>query len=366
MKILIVGEGGADIHEAAVADACRKLGHAVETFYWKRYFGQGSAIARQWLRAQNKFIWGPRIAKLNRDILAAAAAAAPDLIFVYRGTHVAASTIAELKRRLPGCKVLGYNNDDPFSPRHPPWLWRRFIAAIPEYDMVFAYRRHNIDEFLRAGAKRADLLMPWFIPERDRPVAPGGGGGGFLYDVVFVGHYENDHRLDYLEALADSGINFRLFGPDWERAPKAAWLARLGPVAPVRGEDYTRALCSARIALCFFSRLNRDTYTRRCFEIPATRTMMLCEFSDDAASLFKEGEEAEFFKSPGEMLSKIRLYLGNDTLRAAVAERGFNRVRRDRHDVVSRIGQMLEQAAGRSDAGRQTPPPAQGGAPFPD
>ncbi len=339
MKILVVGDGHSEIHEIAVAGAFRQLGHDVREFYWHRYFSCKRNSA--WLRLQNKFILGPRIGRLNADLAAEAVRFAPDLMFVYRGTHVLPSTLRWLKTQLPRCRVLGYNNDDPFAAKQPRWTWRYFLKGLPLYDAVFAYRGHNVSHFLRAGAKRAELLMPWFIPERDRPTD---AANRFRYDVVFVGHYENDHRLIYLKALTESGIEFRLFGPDWERAPRSDWLAKLGPIRAVRGEEYRNTLCSARIALCFFSKLNRDTYTRRCFEIPATRTMMLCEYSEDAARLYKEGEEAEFFKTPEEMIEKIRKYLANEPLRASVAEAGYRRVHRDGHDVVSRMRAVLYAA----------------------
>ncbi|MBZ0310797.1 MAG: glycosyltransferase, partial [Anaerolineae bacterium] len=87
--------------------------------------------------------------------------------------------------------------------------------------------------------------------------------------------------------------------------------------------------------------LNQDTYTRRNFEIPAMRTFLLSQYSDDLASLFKEGEEAEFFRSKEEMLDKIAYYLAHDEPRQRIAQRGYERVR-DGHDVQSRARQALQ------------------------
>jgi hypothetical protein len=354
MRILVVGDGRSEIHEIAVAEAFRKLGHQVATFYWHNYFKAPHIIMRQWLRGQNKFICGPRIRKINRDLLAKAYHLKPDLIFIYRGTHIAAMTISEIKQNIPKCRIFGYNNDNPFAPGHPPWLWPKFMASLPLYDLMFAYRKHNIEDFRGAGAQRVDLLMPWFIAEQNSPVSANSeNGDDFSCDVVFIGHYENDHRLDYIKALSDNEVDFKLFGPDWERAPKHHWLSKHSPIKPVRGNDYNRALCSARIALCFFSRLNRDTYTRRCFEIPAAGTFMLSEYSGDVANLFAEGVEAEFFKSPEEMIMKIHKYLDDDMLRRQIAEKGHRRVHRDGHDVVSRMRFVLDHVSS-LDAARGT------------
>jgi spore maturation protein CgeB len=100
-------------------------------------------------------------------------------------------------------------------------------------------------------------------------------------------------------------------------------------------------LCGARIALCFLSKLNRDTYTRRCFEIPASGTLLLSEYSDDLAGMFREGVEADYFRSPEEMIEKIRCYLDDDALRRRVAAAGRLRVVDDGHDVVSRMAQVI-------------------------
>ncbi|RPH52582.1 MAG: hypothetical protein EHM85_02360 [Desulfobacteraceae bacterium] len=343
MKILVVGDGHSEIHEVAVAEAFRKLGHQVEVFFWRSYFCARNVIVRQWQRGQNKFIRGPQIYRLNRDLAAKAYHLKPDMIFIYRGTHITASTISKIKHNIPRCQIVGYNNDDPFAPGHPPWLWQKFMSSLSMYDLIFAYRRHNVEDFRRAGAKRVALLMPWFIPEKNHPVSINEiQENRFLYDVVFIGHYENDHRLTYIKILSDNEFDLKLFGPDWDRVSRHPWLTKFLPINPVRGDDYNLALCSARIALCFFSKLNRDTYTRRCFEIPATGTFMLSEYSNDMANLFTEGKEADFFRSPEEMIMKIDKYINDDALRTSIAEAGLRRVHQDGHDVVSRMQLVLK------------------------
>ncbi len=92
----------------------------------------------------------------------------------------------------------------------------------------------------------------------------------------------------------------------------------------------------------FLSKLNRDTYTRRCFEIFAARQFMLSEYSDDLSTLFVEGGEAEYFRDRNELINKIRFYLKNDEKRLSIAQKGFEKVILGRHDVVSRMEYVTE------------------------
>jgi hypothetical protein len=345
MKILVVGDGHSEIHERAVAESFRKLGHKVEVFYWYSYFQADNSAKSYWFRGQNKFIWGPQLYKLNRDLIQMVCRFIPDLIFIYRGTHITPSTIINIKKKISGCKIFGYNNDDPFASGHPPWLWRHFLRAVPEYDLMLAYRHHNLEQYRKIGARQVELLRSWSVPWINHPLdMTKEDMMRYGCDIVFVGHYEPDCRVALLESVISRGWHLRLYGPGYDWDPvisRSLYLAGQIPVRLVWGDDYNRALCGARIALCFLSKLNRDTYTRRCFEIPATRTLMISEYTEDLASLFREGEEADFFRTPEEMMAKIELYLNDEPRRKAVAEAGFRRVHADGHDVVSRMRQVL-------------------------
>ena len=345
MKILIVGDWHSELHEEAVYQAFLQLGHEVSRFAWHLYFkpvGFFYRLIQFVIKAQNKYMLGHIVDKLNKDFLEKSFLEKPDLIFVYRGTHIYAKTLQHLKELLPHTILVGHNNDDPFSPLYPKWKWRHFIGCIPKYDLVLAYRLHNIDEFKLAGARRVKLLRSWFMPERNYPIQlTQQEYDKFGCDIVFIGHYENDGRLDYFDALADAGIYFRIYGPEWHKAPARTWLKNMGKIFPVRGEDYTRVLCSSKIALCVLSRLNRDTYTRRVFEIPATQTMMFSEYTDDLATLFIENKEAVFFRSPSELVEKAKKYLADDQLRKNIAQAGYKKVTESGHDVISRMKQVL-------------------------
>jgi len=268
------------------------------------------------------------------------------MVFVYRGTHITADSLKRIKQQHPDTTLVGYNNDDPFAKGHHYSLWRHFLKAVPVYDLMLAYRHHNLDDFLRIGAQRVGLLRSWYFPERNHPVSLSAADKSkYECDVVFVGHYEADHRKEYLEELVRRGFKLRLFGPGYEWDDvlvKSPDLRHLVPVGLVWGEEYNKALCGAKVALCFFSKLNCDTYTRRCFEIPATGTLMISEYSDDLASLYKAGEEADFFRTKEELIKKVRLYLDDENLRKTVSANGYRRVTLEGHDVVSRVKQVLE------------------------
>lgn len=349
MKILIAGDWHSELHEEAVYAALLKLGHEPVRFGWHQYF---SADLLPWPvgviagKVQNKYMLGPMVSRLNADLVQLAQLTKPDALFVYRGTHILPSTLKALKECLPQLVLVGYNNDDPFSPQYPAWKWRHFLGCVPLYDLVLAYRHHNLIDFMNIGARNVRLLRSWFIPERNRPVVlDEAQRRDFECDVVFVGHYEDDGRLAYLEEVVRQGWRLKIFGPgyEWdERLQKSSTLKSHGPVRLVWGDDYNAALCGAKVAMCFFSRLNRDAYTRRCFEIPASGTVLMSEHSDDLASMFKDGHEAILFRNVGEMSEKLRALLIDDARRRSIADAGRERVWQDGHDVVSRMKNVTD------------------------
>jgi len=349
MKILVVADGhGAEIYAEVFKNGFKQLGHCVESFSWKEYFHHyqyanryqtdGNKLKSFYYRFQNKFITGPAIAKINNDLLIRVNEFQPEMIFIYRGTHILPDTLQKAKKISP-CQIYGYNNDDPFSPKYPKCLWRHFLAGVKEYDHLFCYRQHNIEDYSQLGYQSASLLRAYYTDERNHLVNT--ENSPYLCDVIFIGHFEDDGRDHCLLMLLKSNHNVKVYGTGWEKSSSYHQLVTLnGPIEPLY-EDYNLALNSAKIAVVFLSKLNRDTYTRRCFEIPAAGALMLSEYTDDLNSMFEQGVDADYFDSANELIEKVSFYLNNDQALRDVSVKGNERLLRDGHEAMDRIKEVL-------------------------
>jgi len=345
MKLLLVGYYQTKIWETSYFDAFRKLGVEVYPFKIIDYFPlinnkPNSSNFFEYLssKIQNKFHFGPIINKINSDLIKTVDQLKPDAIFFFRSDKIYPEIIKKLSTST---KIFAYCNDDPFSDYYPSYFWRHYKKSLPYFYHIFSYRNKNIIDLESCGYKNISLLRDFFSPDYLFPLKEL-NKREYLYDVVFIGHYENDKRDLKLLSLFRAGIKLKIFGTEWNRSSHyKELLAYQGEIIPVRDGLYNQALNQSKIALIFLSRINNDTYTKRCFEIPATKTFMLSEYTNDLATLFEEDKEILFFRNENELIQKIKYYLDNELERNKIAEAGYKRVIKDGHDVISRAKYVL-------------------------
>ena len=262
-----------------------------------------------------------------------------DIVFVYKGNYIFPSTIKYIKTKSKA-KIFSYNNDDPFTKDIPKYYWRHFIKGLQYYDWNFVYREKNIQDYKNLGINNVSILRSYYIKENNFYIS----GIQKEYDVVFIGHWENDSRDEIIKYLIENGIKIKLFGTLWEKSKYYKYLKeKIGNIKPIYKEEYNLTINKAKIALVFLSKINNDTYTRRCFEIPATKTMMMAEYTDDLANnLFEEDKEAVYFKNKEELLEKIKYYLANEDKIKEIGENGYKRLMRDGHEVVDRCKEIIK------------------------
>lgn len=334
MKILIVGDWRYDIYEKALANAFFKKRNIIAKFAINDYLKKRSFF----IKLQNKFLLGPIFRKINKDLIKRVEIEKPELVFIYRGNAIFAKTIKEIKKSK--ALVFGYNNDDPFSAKHPFYMWRHFLKAAPHYDHIFVYRQKNLDDYKKIGYRNTSLLRSYYLAEKNFPIKKL-LSEKYKCDVIFVGHWENDGRDEYIKAIIDRGINFKLFGSEWQRSKYYNFFKnKLGEIYSL-DQDYNLAINSAKIVLCFLSKLNNDTYTRRNFEIPAAKTFMLSEYSNDLNELFAAGQQADYFRTKEEMIEKIKFYLQNSKEREKIALAGYQKLLTGGHEVLDRAKEVL-------------------------
>lgn len=351
-RVLLVGDYAWPWYQEACAKALELLGCDVirfsffDSFMYRSIGSNQPVYYSMYHRVQYRFKWGPTVYALNRSLLHVAHQEKPDIIWFYNVQLIMPGTLKKMRQLLPNAVFCQYDNDNPFSPDSNQSFWSNHLKCIQYFDLHFAYRYQNIDDYQRYGANRVSLLRSYFIPEDDHPVLQDEIPDEFKCDVVFVGHYEDDGRLEMLEAICKAGVDLRLYGGGWNSVLVKNRLqqqfSKQASIRPVIGKEYQYAICGAKVALCFLSTMNQDTYTRRNFQIPAMKTAILSQYTDDLITIFKPDTEAMFFKDTDELLSKLKLLLANIRLRTSIAEAGYKRVYEDGHDVYSRMSHWLE------------------------
>lgn len=335
IHILFVGAGNYPIYEKAFYEAAKKIeGVHASLFVSKPYFEK---IRNSYIRRiEDKYSIGFTINKINQGLLETCRKEKIDIVFLYSCRHITPGTVKKLKQS--GLYIACYNNDDPYSGFHKPYFWRYWREAVRYCNITYVYRESNIEKSEQYGSKKSKILRSYYIEKcnyfisdkenlREAP------------EVLFLGHREHDEREGFIMELAKNKISVGI--PDineWDDfGNDNAFVIKLDHAR----EDYNVLINQSKICLVFLSKINSDTYTRRCFEIPAAKTMMLSVYTEDLASLFHENEEIVFFRSKDDLVKKVKYYLSHNIEREKIAIGGYRRIQKDGHEAVDRVTEII-------------------------
>ena len=285
------------------------------------------------------------IGKKNRDmqiaLLSLISTVSPDWVHFRLPIDFDRRTILSIKKNVP--VVTQYFNDDPFSCISPIGLNWKFKRALTAYDAHFVYRSHNIPRYLKAGATVVEHCPPTYDPNRHF-LGKRNENHNFIADAAFIGHWENDNRVQYLEALYKYGIKIIIKGGMWDRALSSCTLQEILPIDHAFGDEYNYIYSNVAAGLCFFSKINNDFWTERALEIIAVGGLLVCERTKEAESYFVDGEEAYFFSSVEELIEIINELKNNSKKREQVCEAGYKRLLSGNHSIHDRA-KMVAQFA---------------------
>lgn len=262
-----------------------------------------------------------------------------DIIWIDAPRFISAGTLINVRSKHPDSFLVSFIMDDPFPVQGA--RWRRFLRAVPYYDLYFVARDKNIPELRKMGAKHVYRFYKGFDPKVHRPLTLSLGAQS--YDVFFAGRWEQKREAD-IALLLRKGVSVTIAGgSDWKRKGRFWKLIKQSFInGGVYGQDYTMALASSKIALCFYSNWNRDKGNSRMYEVPACETFMLAERNNENINMFQEGKEAEFFSSQEELLQKVRYYLTHSEQRQYIAVAGRERCLKSGYSYRERLKGMLQ------------------------
>lgn len=353
MKILVVTEAHSWV-DYQIAGSLEDLGHEVHRFFYGEAVGEFYGRARAAEREVKNF----ELLNLARTMIYSGGL---DFIFCYVYDDFLlpkyAHAMADLDVPMVNLNVDMVNQ------------WYRQIRTAKYFSRILCAQRANMDNLRRHGGKvmyfpMAGRLKSEGIKSSDfKPAAP----------VTFLGT-PMSYRTKLLSRVEQAGIPLAVYGKFWDEGLEAnpefsfektlsdlrhyGW-ARLrgegvsGLIKPVARRisaqfarsdtrlaaktihgflperDLNSLFRNSRINLGFTRMVGADPdrpgvnqVKLRDFEVPLAEGFYLVEQAPGYAELFRPGIEVEIWKTPEELLDKVRYYLDHDAERRAVAEAG--------------------------------------------
>ncbi|MBW4583129.1 MAG: glycosyltransferase [Tildeniella nuda ZEHNDER 1965/U140] len=249
-----------------------------------------------------------------------------DLVIVNCGELINAKLVKDLRAKFG--LVANYNNDDPFGKRDRN-KWKLYLEALPHYDLVVVVREVNVQKAYASGAKKvlrvfmtADEVVhhPRCLSEQDY--------SKWASDVLFIGTWMPE-RGEFMARLIKMGIPLSIYGSRWQKAPQWSIIKNAWRGGELHGDNYAKAIQSAKICLGLLSKGNRDLHTTRSIEIPALGGLLCAERTLEHQQLYQEGKEAIFWSDAEECAAVCKRLISEDACRANIALAGKERAQKN-------------------------------------
>ena len=300
MKILLLFPQQDGQTGPAIKDAFESLGHDVVPVDAKKDLSNLYSVARNWK---------------------------PDLIFCSRTKELAVH-IAHIKRDMvPGPKICVWNVDT----RKNIYDWSHLFPLIHLCDYHFIVDTGIISEWreinpktfcVHQGLQDGLYDKPYNVMGEDRKI--------YSCDVSWAGNLDSPihkFRKPFIKAVENMGIRFKKWG--CEGKPK------------LYGETFNIMTSLSKINLGMSAvPENGNNVSVRDYKIMGVGGFLLELYRDGINDQFP-ADVFDFYYNPDGLVKMIKFYLENESLRKAIAERGYCWVR-NRATYLHRIKEMLE------------------------
>ena len=331
---MIIGNWKWAIYEEALAHGFSSLGVKVYKYSYNEYECDEKAF-----NLRHPFRHWRNVKKVNANIVCACIEKRPSMIFFYRGAFILPSAIRQIKSELPKTVISFYHNDNPFVSIKHRLKYLFFLRSLQYSDITYVYRPSNLEDCRKFKAVNPKLLMShyctdyhWWDEKYDLEQK--------IYDVVFIGHHEEDGREEYINSIFAAGINLHVFGPGLEDIFERHSWPRANCHDKLMGDAYRATINQAKIALVFLSGRNRDVYTRRCFEIPASGTAMLLPDTWFLREIFPKDVAAVYYSSPQSMVVNLHQLLEAPEKLEAMTRKAYSIAQH--HNEKARAKQIIK------------------------
>jgi hypothetical protein len=320
--------------------ALRRLGQEVIVFDVPSYEPAWKPLAR----ARARFPVGPLIYRANRDLLAAARAHKPDVVWFEKPTSFTRTTVHAIKQA--GAQTVCYNLDNPFGPRNDG-IWYQFRKVYRLFDLHCVPRTVDEARYRNWGLNFVKVLLS-YEPSVHFPPPPSWSDADRSRGVSFIGTPYEERPAFLTELVEKQDLPVVISGGTsvWKRSLHPDIFERCFAVGALLGNDYREGIWKSKINLSFLTRLNEEDIAHKSVEIAACQSFLLALRCEGHQAIFEEDKEAVFFSSVEECADKCRFYLKRPDLREAIARRGRERAVRSGYDNDTQLARVLNRLDG--------------------
>lgn len=281
----------------------------------------------------------PDMSGVNSRLIKLVAQKKYDVVWIDKGLTINSDTLKSVRASLPNCIIIGFSPDNMAMRFNQS---QNFLECAKYYNYTVTTKSYIKDELTQLGFRNVVFAHKTFDDSFHYPVdLTEADIAKFGSEVGFIGAWEEE-RFKSIKYLVDNKVPVAVYG-DKKWQEYKSYSRYLSIYDGLFSSEYTVALCSFKISLCFLRKKNLDQQTARTMEIPACGTFMLAERTQEHMNLFKEGEEAEFFSTDEELLSKCQYYLVNAEEREAIATRGLARCKTSGYSNNDLITKLLDK-----------------------
>ncbi|MEJ0087425.1 MAG: glycosyltransferase [Pseudomonadota bacterium] len=339
-RVLVIGsQYFDDTMEWHTVDAARALGCTVDFFAASGFGGSRGPWQKAVQKCGNLLLREPE-RRIERRLARVVEQFAPQVILVLLGNQLSPKTVALLRTRTRA-PIVCWCQDQMTT------IGRQYLLGAG-YDAVFVKDRYLQEQFGRMlRATQFHYLPEACNPRVHRTLASSTDEQARYRCEVMIAGTVYYYRQEILRALGE--FDLRVYGnkPGWlvDRLPPGVFRGE------VRGDEKVHAARAATVALNTLHYAEVDGLNCRAFELAGIGAFQIVDFKPVLAEHFRPGEEIETFRTPDELVAKIRHYVRNPDKARAIAAAGQRRAHRE-HTYEARLRTVLDVALGARQAER--------------
>lgn len=332
MKILIYGE---DINWSMARNLSiefNKLNISTTIFDFRDFFLPNSNIILKIFNRILKFFFYKII---NRNFLKVSKKDNFDFILILKGLELELDTIKQLKAN--GNFLVNWSPDHYYNSLNSS---KNLRSSLFLYNLIISPRTHIFDFYRNKGVKNL-LHIDWYLNTNlQYPYYLNSSDLEYQCEISFIGNWSKK-RENYLLSLKKYDV--RIWGGGWKKASNE-FKKKFIVNNPVFFPNMSRIVNTSKINLNFLTDENIDTSNFRNYELLASKSFQLTEYSDFLSQQFINDYHLSFFKSESDLISKIDYYLKNDQEREKIRDQGYKySIENEFFSIQYKIKQILNQ-----------------------